>query len=111
MTIAILDTDGLRTVVWGIGETEDAARVDAAQHEAYEQTQWERLAVLTDEQEERVEHGTVGAADLGINLAPQRFGGQVADAPISTCPVCHRPAHATETDDLDRHLECQGGGR
>lgn len=24
------------------------------------------------------------------------------------CPVCHRPAFAGETDDLDRHPECQG---
>ena len=22
------------------------------------------------------------------------------------CPICNKPAHATETDDLDRHPEC-----
>lgn len=76
-TIAILDTDGTRTVVWGIGDTEEAARADAEQQEGYEPTQWERIATLTDEQAELVQQGMVGAADLKIDLSTRRFGGQV----------------------------------
>ena len=26
---------------------------------------------------------------------------------IQVCPVCGEPAHASETDDLNRHAECQ----
>ncbi len=32
---------------------------------------------------------------------------ETIDPPIDRCPVCKKPGHASETDDLGRHLECQ----
>jgi len=32
---------------------------------------------------------------------------EVRTLSITLCPVCNEPAHATESDDLDRHPECQ----
>ena len=43
----------------------------------------------------------VSAADVAQR--PRRF----TDDSIPICPVCHKPAYAGETDDLDRHPECQ----
>lgn len=39
-----------------------------------------------------------------ISAPPQPAERQRIDLP--TCPVCDRPAHASETDDQDRHPEC-----
>lgn len=30
----------------------------------------------------------------------------VAALELPTCPICHDPAHAAESDDLDRHPRC-----
>lgn len=63
--IAIIDTDGMSNVVWGLGETEAAARRDAASQEGYEATEWESVCELTDEQAERVNNGVVDVGTLG----------------------------------------------
>lgn len=30
---------------------------------------------------------------------------------MPTCPICYQPAHASETDDLDRHPACERSDR
>lgn len=31
---------------------------------------------------------------------------QTSTTTAPLCPICHQPAHAAESDDLDRHPEC-----
>lgn len=42
-----------------------------------------------------------------ITRAELDKGPRVDAEGISHCPVCDKPAHASESDDLDRHAECQ----
>lgn len=63
--IAIIDTNGTENVVWGLGETEEEARQDAAEQENYTPTEWERVCELTDEQVQSVHNGAVAVSSLG----------------------------------------------
>ena len=61
---AVIDTDGMRLVVWGLGETEDAARAEAADQEGYEETEWNRVVEISVERAAAIRAGDVGADDL-----------------------------------------------
>lgn len=45
---AIIDTDGMRLVYWGLGATEDKARVDAAEQEGYAETEHNACVEVSD---------------------------------------------------------------
>ncbi len=62
--IAILDTDGLRLVVWGLGRTEASARREAKRQQGYEETDHERVVQVGAERAREIRLGAVGADDL-----------------------------------------------
>ena len=64
--IALIDTDGTRLVVWGLGDTEGAALADAEQWDYMTDTgptglrgEWQRYAEVSDEQAAAIEAGAV----------------------------------------------------
>ena len=61
---AILDTDGFRLVVWGLGSTPEAARADAHEQEGYGATKWNRCVEISAARAERIRQGDVDAEDL-----------------------------------------------
>jgi len=65
---AAIGTDGMREVVWGIGETEEAAEAEAASEarEAGCDPELRRTVAVTAEQAARIEAGEVDAATLGL---------------------------------------------
>jgi len=66
--IAAIGTDGTRDVVWGLGETEEAARADASTWlaGACGAPVELRFAAVSSETAARVEMGVVGVAELGL---------------------------------------------
>jgi len=76
--VAAIGLDGLRLVVWGLGETVEAARVDAIEHlddcawvaerepAEYADDTIVRYADVDDEQRTRIVAGEIDCADLGI---------------------------------------------
>lgn len=67
--IAAIGTDGVRFVVWGLGETVDEATADALEA-ANEEVDPELCGHvrLTAEQVEDVRNGCVGVIDLGVHF-------------------------------------------
>ena len=64
--IALIDTDGTRLVVWGLGETEEAALDDAEQWDYATDTgatdlrgEWQRYVEVSVEQAAAIEAGAV----------------------------------------------------
>ena len=76
--VAAIGSDGTRPVVWGLGETVEAARVDAIEHlddcawaaerepADYADDTIVRYADVDDEQRTRIVAGEIDCADLGI---------------------------------------------
>ena len=76
--VAAIGSDGTRPVVWGLGETVEAARIDAI--ERLDDCAWAaerepaeyaddtivRYEDVTDEQRARIVAGEIDCADLGI---------------------------------------------
>ena len=58
-TYAIVDTDGMRLIVWGMGPTTQDARFDAQGQEGYEETEHNRVVKLTPDQVSDVVNGNV----------------------------------------------------
>lgn len=56
--IALIDTDGTRLVVWGLGETRESALADAAEWD-YEEDEHQRFAEVTAEQAQAIEAGAI----------------------------------------------------
>lgn len=61
---AVIDTDGTRIVVWGIGYTIEDARENAGRNDEYDRTNWGRIVVISPERMKRIESGDVSADDL-----------------------------------------------
>jgi hypothetical protein len=59
MPFAIIDSDGLRLVYWGIGRTEAAARADAEEQEAYAETPHNRCVEVSIDIANRIELGDI----------------------------------------------------
>lgn len=62
--IAILDTDGMRLVAWGVGQTEASARRDAKRQEGYAPTEHERVVTVSAARAHVIRRGDVAADDL-----------------------------------------------
>lgn len=61
---AVVDTDGIGLVVWGLGDTEDVAYVDAEDQEGYEATEWQCVVPVSPERAADIELGGIDATDL-----------------------------------------------
>ena len=64
MAYVVIGNDGFRPVVWGVGETEDAAARDAAEQEG--SPAWEQALQVSDAIEAQVREGVVGCEELGL---------------------------------------------
>jgi hypothetical protein len=64
--IAILDTNGMRLVVWGVGRTESAAQRDADQQNGYAPTEHARAVPITAAQALEIKRGVIDAETLGL---------------------------------------------
>lgn len=65
---AAIGNDGMRPVVWGVGESEEAARQDAANQDELTCVDLEGLDMrpITDEQAVRIQSGIVSCEELGL---------------------------------------------
>lgn len=65
---AAIGTDGMRPVVWGVGESEQAAREDACLCDELTHDDLDALTLrpITDEQAVRIQRGEVDCKTLGI---------------------------------------------
>lgn len=76
--IAAIGTDGTRPVVWGVGETPDAAMADAeAQDADWDSGGWDTCEILAWTAG-RIRAGTVDCGDLGIRVTMR--GGDIWSA-------------------------------
>jgi hypothetical protein len=70
---AAVGTDGIRPVVWGIGDSYDAARVEAREQLANTDPEYRDdplvIVEITAEQRACIEAGEVSAEKLGIDLS------------------------------------------
>lgn len=65
---AAIGTDGTREVVWGLGETEEAAVAEACEmgRQSGCDPELSRTVPVTAEQARRIDSGEIGAEDLGL---------------------------------------------
>jgi len=80
--IAVIDTDGTRLVVWGLGETREAALADAAKWD-YEESDEQRYVEVTDEQTVAIRAGEIdwfNLASIAARAAGRAWADREADA-------------------------------
>ncbi len=62
--IAVIATDGIRPVIWGIGTTDDAALTDAQRWAGFSSTEEYWFAPITHARVRAVRRGDIDASDL-----------------------------------------------
>lgn len=74
--VAVVATDGIRPVVWGLADNEEGALADARDQDGWDDAAHHQTVQLTTEQALRVREGVIGAEDLGLIVRPGRDVGE-----------------------------------